>query len=300
MPPADVFFLGTSKIRTTVMPEVIEGTLSSRLGREVRIYCFGQNGSNPNTSRLVLDDAIAAHGLPAAIVLEVSPGAFNRNHGHVVRDLRFYSSLADIAGAVRWIDTRDRLKAAAAGSFRGLSSLTRYGSRWLYPGQFEPELSRHQRRRGAQFPPTARKYHRRLSDRDPAARQALLDTAIPYARTTYLDRYSVGGAPMAGFQRIIGLAAAEGIPVVLVEPPVTPAYRAAICTDDEHAAFRMVIEESLTDSHPPVVEADLSGVELTDRDFLDLTHLHPDGATKVSRHLAQTVLLPLLQNPKTF
>jgi hypothetical protein len=296
MPPADILFLGSSRVRALVMPETIEGMVSSRLARDVRTYCLGQNGGNVHTSRLILDDAIASHGRPDIIVLEVSPGAFNRNHANVVNDLRFYSSIVDIVGAVRWIDRPERVSAAAAGSFRGISSLALFGSRWLYPGQFEAELSKYMRRRGAQFPPLPHKRHRRLSDHDPAARSALLETAVADARANYMRDYSVGGAPEAGFWAIVHSAAADGIPLVLMDPPVWPDYRSGICSADEHAAYREVIELARRQSHPPVVEADFDGLHLTADDFLDITHLRPNGSIKASRHLTNEVLLPLLRD----
>jgi len=296
MPRADILFLGTSRIRTAVMPAVIEKALSSRLGRDVSTYCLGQDSSTAYTSWLVLDDAVAAHGPPEMIVLEVFPASLNSNHHHVARDLRYYSSISEIVRAARWIDSRDRLSAAAGGSFRGFSSLVLYGSRWLYARDFESDLARHRRRKGAQFPRTITRQHRRLSDLDANQRHALLDDAVPYARKHYMGHFEVGGAPEAGFRAIIDLARTRGIPLVLVDPPVIPDYREAVCSPEENAEYRETLDRALRDPRPSLVEADLSGLELTEDDFLDLTHLNPWGASKFSRYVAREILLPVMRD----
>jgi len=300
MPRADVLILGTSKIRTAIMPDLIDETLSAGLRKPVSSYCLGQNASNAFTSWLVLKDAVAAHGPPEMIVLELSPGSLNANNRDVARDLRYYSSIAEIVTATRWIDSRDRLFAAAGGWFQGASSLALYGSRWLYRQDFENDLGRYRDRKGAQYPATASRRRRRLSDLGEERRRALLDEAVPYARDQFLAQYEAGGAPNAGFQAIVEFTGTRGIPLVLVDPPVRPEYRLAVIEPDEMLEFRRTIEHALLDPRSQVVEADLSGLELTADDFHDLTHLHPDGARKLSRHLAEEILLPLLLGKEEF
>ena len=43
-----------------------------------------------------------------------------------------------------------------------------------------------------------------------------------------------------------------------------------------------------------MVEADLNGLEMSKDEFEDLTHLNPLGASRFSRILARSVLLPLM------
>ena len=97
-----------------------------------------------------------------------------------------------------------------------------------------------------------------------------------------------------------GLATARSVPLVLLEPPVTDEYRNAVYSPAVYRPYREFLNQALEDPGSPLVEADLSAIELTPDDFLDLTHLHPDGAKKVSRHLAANVLLPLLRTDGGF
>lgn len=294
MSRADILFVGTSRIRTAVIPTMIEAALSSVLGRDISVYCLGQDGSSAYTNWLVLDDVVAVHGLPELIVLEVSPGSLNANHRHVAKDLRFHSSIGEILGAVCWINTSDRLTAAAGGCFRGPSSLLLYGSRWLYPRQFEKELTRYRRRKGAQFPDKIPRRFRRLTDLDASQRRAQLAGGIAHARQQYMEHYTVGGAPGAGLRATIVFAGNHGIPVVLLDPPMIHEYREAVSTPEEIAQYREAIDRVLRDPRASVVEADLSNLELAEADFLDLTHLNPSGAHKASRFLAESVLVPLM------
>ncbi len=153
MPRADILFLGTSRARAAIIPAEIEDTLSSGLGRQISAYCLAQNGSNANTDRLILADAVRVHGPPELIVIELSPGSLNSNHENVARDLGFYSSISEIAGAARWINTSDRLSAAAGGCFRGISSMAMYGLRFLYADSIQETLAHYQEFEGRRVPP---------------------------------------------------------------------------------------------------------------------------------------------------
>lgn len=299
MPRADILFVGTSKIRAAVMPAMIERALSSALGRDICTYCLGQNGGTTYTSWLVLDDMVATHGPPELIVLEVSPGTLNANNRRVARDLRYFSSIGEILGAARWINTSERLKAAAGGCFRGPKNLLLFGMRWLYPGEFDLELERYKRRKGAEFPGQIPPRFGKLTDLDAERRNARLKKGIAFARERYMERYTVGGAPEAGLRAIFGLARTHGIPIVLFDPPVVSDYGEAVSTPEEIAQYRGALDRVLADMQAPAIEADLSGLELKEEDFQDLTHLNPVGAGKASRLLVESVLVPVMSEQKT-
>lgn len=294
MPRADILFVGTSRIRAAVMPTMIETALSSALGRDVSSYCLGQDGGTAYTSWLVLDDAVAAHGLPELIVLEVSPGSLNANNRNVARDLRYYSSIGEILGAARWINSSERLTAAAGGCLRGPSSLLLFGLRGLYSKEFESDLNKYRRRKGAQFADEIPSHFPRLSDLDASQRRIQLTGRLTSARQQYMDHYAVGGAPEAGLRAIIVFAGTHGIPVVLLDPPMVREYREAVSTPEDVAQYREALDRVLRDPRASVVEADLSNLELTEEDFLNLTHLNPYGASKASRFLAESVLVPFM------
>ncbi len=294
MPRADVIFLGTSRTRAAIIPAEIEERLSEMLRRDISAYCLAQNGSNAYTSWLILDDAVRTHGPPEVIVLELSPASLNSNHKNVARDLGCYSSLAEIVSGARWINTPDRLSAAASGCFRGVSSAALYGSRFLYADSVYDNLARYRLLKGAEFPQELKHQYQRPADPKPVRRLAQLDTAIRITRNDYMRDYKIGGAPEAGFLAMVDFAATRKIPLILVDPPLTPEYREAINTPEEFAEYRSRVDQVLRDPHSTLVEANPGDLHVTEKDFQDLTHLNPLGARRFSRHLAESVLLPLM------
>ena len=294
MPRADILFLGTSRARAAVIPAEFEDLLSSGLGRQINAYCLAQNGGNAYTSWLLLNDAVAVHGPPEAVILELSPASRNSNPTNVARDLEHYSSISEIVSAARWIDTSDRLTGAAAGYFRGISSMTLYGLRFVYSDSVEGNLASYRRLKGAALPRQLMAEYRPPPEPNAVRRHAQLDTAVRLTRRLYMRDYEVGGAPEAGFAAMVEFASEHDIPLILVDPPVTPDYGKAIFAPTEFAEYRDAVDRALEDPRSTLVEADLSRLEITEEDFQDLTHLNPVGARKFSRHLAESVLLPLM------
>jgi hypothetical protein len=287
---ADILFLGTSKINTAVIPAVIESELSEKLGRPVTAFCLGQPGTSAFTSWQVLRDVVASNGAPAVVVLELSPGSLNANHGHIPRDLSSYCSLGDLIEATPWIDSWERLVAASSGAFRGLTTCALSASRVFYRGSVEPRLEGFTRKHGAQFGPR-RWQQRRLTDLTDEQQQQAVRDAVAWGRHEYMDRYEIGGAPEAAFRSICRLTHDRGIRLVVLDPPVADRYRRRIAEFQSylgHAAQTCAFES---------VELDPASLGLSDADFRDLTHLNWDGAATVSRHLARTVLLRLLAPP---
>jgi hypothetical protein len=291
--PADILFLGTSKINTAVIPAVIESELSERLGRPVTAFCLGQPGTSAFTSWQVLRDVVASNGSPAVVVLELSPASLNANHGHVPRDLRSYCSLGDLVEAAPWIDSGKRLVAASGGAFRGLSTCTLFATRALYWDSVQPRIEKLARKRGAQFGPR-RWQQRRLSDLTEEQQQELMRDALPWGRHEYMDQYEIGGAPEAAFRSICRLTRDRGIPLVVLDPPVADRYGRRIATPGESSEFRSYLDRAAQTCSFERIELDPASLGLTDADFLDLTHLNWDGAATLSRHLARTVLPGLL------
>jgi hypothetical protein len=292
--PADILFLGTSKINAAVIPSIIEGELSERLGRPVTTFCLGQPGTNAFTSWQVLRDVVSSNGSPSVVVLELSPASLNANHGHIPRDLSSYCSLLDLARAAPWIDSPERVVAATGGAFRGLTTCGLSATRAFYWESVRPRVEALARKRGAQFGPR-RRHQQRLSDLTEEQQRQLLRDALPWGRREYMDRYQIGGAPEAAFRSICRLTRDRGIPLVVLDPPVADRYGRRIATPDESREFRSYLDRAAQTGTFERVALDPAALGLTDADFLNLTHLNWDGAAKLSRHLARTVLPGLIE-----
>lgn len=291
--PADILFLGSSKINAAVIPAVIESELSATLGRPVTAFCLGQPGTSAFTSWQVLRDVVASNGSPKVVVLELSAASLNANHGHIPRDLSSYCSLGDLVEAAPWINSPERLVAATGGAFRGLTTCALSATRGFYWESVRPRAEALATKHGAQFGPR-RRQQRRLSDLTEKQQQQLTRDALSWGRHEYMDRYEIGGAPEAAFRSICRLTRERRIPLVVLDPPVADRYGRRIATPNESREFQRYLDRAAQTCSFERVELDPAELGLTDADFLNLTHLNWEGAATVSRHLARTVLPGLL------
>jgi hypothetical protein len=160
----------------------------------------------------------------------------------------------------------------------------------------EPRLEGFTRKHGSQFGPR-RWRQRRLSDLTDEQQELLVRDAVAWGRHEYMDRWEIGGAPVAAFRSICRLTHDRGIRLVVLDPPVAEGYRRWIATPEESREFQSYLDHAAQTCAFESVELDPAALGLSDADFLNLTHLNWDGAATVSRHLARTVLLRLLAPP---
>jgi hypothetical protein len=294
---ADILFLGSSKINTAIIPAVVEGELLTELGQRFTTFCLGQPGSSTLTSWLVLKAVAGSNGDPRVVVLELSPSSLNAHHGDIPRALRYYCSLSDLVWAMPWTTSWSRLVAAPGGAIRGRATGALYATRGLYWSAVSSRLATIARKRGAQFRQNGSWQHKRLSDLTDDQLRSLVRDARAWGMQQYYGQFDIGGAPEAAFRSICRFTKERGIRLIVLDPPVASPYRREASTVDEMLTYRRYLDgtTSTWDLEWVDIDADLLG--LTDADFLNLTHLHPDGAEKYSRHLARTVLAPLLASP---
>lgn len=291
---ADILFLGSSRINTAIIPAIVEEELLATLGQPATTFVLGQPGSSALTSWLVLRNVVASNGSPRVVVLELSPGSLNAHHRDTPHALRCYASLPDLVRTAPRLRRWDDLVGATGGAFRGLTSATLFALRGAYWDSVQSQLRAFARKQGAQYPRTQRWQHRRLADLTDDQRRTLLNGAVGWARHQYLGNYEIGGAPEAAFRAICRLARDRGFPVIVVDPPVATDYRDRATTLEEEREFRDHLDRAARDELVLLPDLDLGSLELTDADFLNLTHLHPDGAARYSRLLAQEALLPAM------
>ena len=295
---ADVLLLGTSKIKAAVIPAVLERQLAADTGHHYSVFSLGQPGSSTFTSWLVLRQVIASNGCPRLVVLELSPATLNAHHGNIPRALRYSAALPDLVRSARWVTSWDRFLGAAGGTFRGVTSGMLFATRGLYWNRVQPALTAATRKRGAQYALRSRRQQlRRLSDLDDDELQQHLNDAAGWGRSQYLDRFAIGGAPEWAFRSIRRLAAERGVRLVIVDPPVAVRYQRQIYPGDEQQRFREYLDRAAAVGELVVADRDAASLGFTDADFVNLTHLHPDGAVRYSRWLSRDVLAPLLAPP---
>ena len=291
---ADVLFLGTSRINAAVIPSIVEEELIAQLGQPHSTFVLGQPGSSTLTSWLVLRNVVASNGSPRLVVLELSPGSLNAHHRDTSHALRSYATLHDLVWAAPRLRSWGDLVGASGGAFRGIASGTLFALRATYRDSVEPKVRAYARKQGAQYPRVQRWQHRRLADLTDAQRRTLLSGGVGWARYQYLSRYEIGGVAEAAFRAICRLARAHGFQLIVVDPPVAADYRDRATTPEERRQFRSYLDRVARDNAALLPRLDVESLELTDADFLNLTHLHPDGAARYSRLIARSALAPLL------
>jgi hypothetical protein len=117
--------------------------------------------------------------------------------------------------------------------------------------------------------------------------------ATAHARHEYagaFDGFRFGDASVRALRDLVARCRAEGIPVALAEPPVSPAFRGWFrpgVWEGGESRLRNLARELGVELFPPFAGADES-------DFVDGHHLLRGGAAKYSRWLADTHLKPWL------
>lgn len=286
----DLLFLGTSKTNRAVIPVMVERGLATA-------FCLGQPGMSMQAQAMVLRDVLETNPDPRLVVLEVTPGALNANHGCFNDVLRFYASPGDLVRTHARLRSAARWRAAGQGLFRGMTSLyLRAWSRVLHGGQ-DRQLASIRRLKGGHFGPTLPKAIQRLSEMAVEDQQDLIRSMRVKGRRMYMRNFTIGGEPAEGLEEIIRLTRIRGIGLVLFNPPVTEDYRCALYRSDEYERYAGYVEKICRRERIPFIDLDDGRLDLTTADFRDFGHLNAAGAVKVSRLLTGEVLGPLLASP---
>jgi hypothetical protein len=291
---ADVLLFGSSKTLRGLVPTIIEDELGAALGRPVTAFNLAQRGTGAFGNSLIMRDALASNGNPAVVVLELSPAALNANHDNVPYALLHNCSLWDLARSIRWLNSPKRATAATRGAFRGISNLSLYGHHAIFPHGLEARLERLAERRGRRFAdPVGADL--RLSEFPRRKRREMLRHLRTNIRHRFMDRYRIGGPSERGFREICRLTHELGIRLVVFNPPVTKQYRRALCTEAERRSYARYISGAVATYDFEYHDLDGNALHLTEDDFVDFGHLNDFGATKLSRHMALSVLAPLMR-----
>jgi hypothetical protein len=85
-----------------------------------------------------------------------------------------------------------------------------------------------------------------------------------------------------------------GVPLVLFEVPTAPILRAHL-PEGAYRRYRVAVARAAEAHGVPFVTVEDLGLELTARDFREQSHLNQGGGTKLTRAVAQRVVLPALR-----
>jgi len=290
---ADVLFVGSSRMLRAATPQVVAAELDKALGRRCVVFNVGQLGTRLFANALLLRDILASNLAPDVVVVEVSVGALDPNHGDVADGLMYYSSLTDILRSVKWIRSPKCAASAAAGAFRGFANLVLYGHHILFPHGLARGLDRIFARGGGVYGPDAPDGGA-LRLLPPEKRREKL--AFIRSQGRFWTRHPVrfGGAALASFDAIRREVANAGARLVVVNPPVTRTLREEGYPSSLRTAYERYLRQRASAEGFVYRNLDTEITDLTDDDFMDFGHVNAAGSRKVSRYLARRVLAPLL------
>jgi hypothetical protein len=293
----DVLIFGTSKILRGLIPESVDSELSDGLGREVSTYTLGQMSASCFANALIMRDVLESNRPPKVVILEVSPGALSEHHYNVPDALRHYASIPDLIRATPWLCDRERMSGAASGYFRGFANIALYAHHTAFPHGLTAGLERLLMWRGRRYGITDDSPVR-LSELSPKRRKRMAGNVARLSQRLHLDSYRIGGPPKAGFYRICRLARSLGIPLVVINPPVSDEYRRLTFSKAVADEYHRFMAEAERSEGFGFFDLDRGAPGLTDADFMDLGHLNSDGARKLSRYVARKILRPVMSDEK--
>ena len=274
---ADVICLGDSLVKVGVLPRVLEARLGGS-ARNLAVFA----GQAPS-SFFLLRRAFESGATPRAIIVDFHPNLLSA----AARSTKPY--WADLVDARDGLDLgwngRDLGVLAATVAFRVVPSTRdrlgiRDAIRAALRGEERPAAVEHRALRrnwslngGAHLVP--------------ARPHAPEEAAAPADEPTHA-RWAPRPVNSSYVRRLLDLAAARGVPVFWVLPPMTPAWQARrerLDVDGPHTRF----VRSMAERDPNVVVVDGRHAGYAPAAFVDATHLNRLGATEFTAALADLI-----------
>jgi hypothetical protein len=273
---ADVLGFGTSMVKMSVLPNVIE----QRSG--LRAYNLAVCGGLPPASYFLLRRALESGARPRALVVDFHPHFLTRDHWQAVG---YWPDLLDLRDAfdLSW-SARDATFFAHTMLARSIPSI---GVRFQIRAEVFAAL------RGDVHPlrPVNRLRNRQIARRDRGALvggrnpQFQGSIAASYAPMFLRDGWRCDPIEEIYIRKFIEIADQYGVPVYWLVPPLAPelqARRNQERLDDPYNRFA----RSLTDEFANLVVIDGRQSSYEHQVFLDAAHLDRQGATVLSSDLA--------------
>lgn len=106
-------------------------------------------------------------------------------------------------------------------------------------------------------------------------------------------RYPFGQVKLQKMEELLRTCRQAGVPLVMVEMPLAKILHKHL-PEGTYQHYLEQVRGLARRENIPFIETDRLGIDLSNREFLDQSHLNLLGATRISRALATQVLAPLL------
>jgi hypothetical protein len=277
-----VLALGTSRTQNAIDPQAMG--FPAEPGSPL-VFNFGQSGSAPLKTLLTLERLLDDGVRPRAVVVEVLPVwlASDGPADRVFRGVEPRLSAGDLCRlaphraerdglARKWLEAR-----LAPWSAHRVVLMSHWMPRWLRWGErIDPQWEGMQDDGFVPYPAQFATGEFRASATDHAKREHAGSFA----------GYRFGESSLRAIRDLLARCRAEGIAMVLVEPPVSPMFRGWFrpgVWESGDERLRALARELEVELFPP-----FEG--LSEEEFVDGHHMLRDGAARYSRWLAETHL----------
>ncbi len=308
----DVLIVGSSRALRGISPAVLRRSLGVA---DLKIYNFGINGATAQVVDLVLRQLLTTQQLPKLVIWADGARAFNsgradRTYETIALSDR-YRQLALMSGIGNHSSSILQAQSSFKNSYQAIDSAVD-----LQLAQVSPVYHHRDRLKTwlqAQVPLVSQivdSSSGMISDLNPMTSEPQIDADgflpldVKFDPATYYQthpqvngdsdvdyaNFQLLGSQDQAFQQVTNLLSTHQIPLVFVNIPVSDVYLDKFRQERE-AMFKKYMEQFVKLDR--LIFVDLDGLLNTQYDrFSDPSHLNQVGASEVSRHLAQTTIIP--------
>jgi hypothetical protein len=288
----DVVFLGSSRARFGIKPEIVEDEVFRQTGRRIRSFNLAQLWGGVRTNHLVIRDILTGDRRPDLIVLELFPMALDSNSA--LANNVFYQYFA---GQRDIVFSRDRslflgpVGPRAQGFVRDASNLLWLLTENPLQSQYREHMVTIAGRQGF-LPLPVQNETEQMSRSDQERMDRMQKMNISYiAWVAEQASYSIEGIADRTFRDIISLCNERGIRLVVVNMPIHPA-KLKVFHYEQYLRCIDYLTYTCRDAKIRFVNLQDSDIPLDENDFWDRTHLNRIGAGTVSEHIGRNVVAP--------
>jgi len=290
---ADVGFVGSSMTRAGIAAPQVREELEAVTGQSLYIANYGASGATADETSAIVHYMVRRNALPRLLMYEVSPPHFRPSTSFRLRKVAIFWGLHDWIGA--WhLSPRQRMRVMpiVVRNEIGDRYLTfRYRDRFRYLAQELIGFSR-----ALPAPMAGRlpqNWHQRASFAQ-ASEERRERLVLRWLQGNSIDPEArLNEELVADMRRTLETARRLKIPMVLYEMPLTATARQTLPPhffDD----FYALMEDFSQRYGVPFIRIEDLGIELTDEDFADPSHLNRQGAMRLTQALTQRVIIPAM------
>lgn len=286
--PVDVLVLGSSRVKSSVMPPVVQEQLAKAGLPGVKVAKLGVPGIEFYGQYLLLRDLVRGPHAPRLLVLEVAARSFNRNNSRLIFDLVNLGAPSDMVSFLARRAKPDERTKVLMGLFKG----PMFTSELALVAFFRPR-----RQNPIMVPedmPDEMTEVLALKSWDKKTERLCALEAQTDFYQHHVDRFMERVA-----EETIRLARRRGMTVVLVNFPNTKDYQRRCVPPVAQERYERLIASLKKRTRVPFVRyPDMDRMQGKDDFFNDPEHMSPAGARHFSARLARDVIRPYLEQRK--